>query len=246
MHTIRSLLDTQASEGRRIGLIVDLCNHECLYGDDIPEDVAYEHIWCIAKKLPGNEDIEKFVTVVDAFLDEHPNQYVAVHCSYGFNRTGFMICCYLIQKKKLTIEEALERFKASRTPGIKHEKFKNELRGRYGHREHGGSKNSKSENDLSEEEKRQMEESLLSLDIQSGQDLLRKLKECKSSGKPMPRSGSQDSMRSLSSLESIQGELAAVSDWIGEVPPSSASQEQQDQQQQKEKRKKKKRGCTII
>ena len=190
-----------------MGLIVDLCNHECLYQDEIPSSVAYEHIWCIAKEVPGDEDIQQFVTTVDNFRRKYPKKYVAVHCSYGFNRTGFMICCYLIQKLKLSIADALQRFKDSRSPGIKHEKFKKELTKRYGQN---------SENDsgqeVSLEEKRHMEESLISLDVESGQELLRKLEECKrveSTGKVMTRTGSQDSMPSISSLDSVHSLVAS-------------------------------------
>lgn len=41
----------------------------------------------------------------------------------GFNRTGFVLCAYLIQVCGLSVDEALVSFAAARPPGVKHEKF---------------------------------------------------------------------------------------------------------------------------
>lgn len=50
----------------------------------------------------------------------------------GFNRTGFVVCSYLIEHCGLSVDQALQSFARSRPPGVKHEKFKNELHARYG------------------------------------------------------------------------------------------------------------------
>lgn len=50
----------------------------------------------------------------------------------GFNRTGFVVCAYLIQCCGLSVAEAMDSFAAARPPGVKHEKFINELYARYG------------------------------------------------------------------------------------------------------------------
>ena len=208
LHFVESFLTAQLSEGREVGLIVDLCNHECLYHDEIPEGVEYAHIWCVAKTVPGDDDIQNFVQAVDTYLEKNPKKYVAVHCSYGFNRTGFMICCYLIEKMNLSIEEALQVFSDSRPPGIKHEKFMNELRLRY------GPQTDLSNHSFSSAEKQQMEESLISLDVTSGQDLLKKLEEFKNSNdgerkiyKVASSAGSLDSLGSAFSLEEYEKEI---------------------------------------
>lgn len=49
----------------------------------------------------------------------------------GFNRTGFILCAYLIEVCGLTVQEALDAFKAARPPGVKHEDFVEELHERY-------------------------------------------------------------------------------------------------------------------
>lgn len=47
--TVPSLLVRQAAAGAPVGLIIDLANHECLYGEDIPEGVEYAHVTLVAK-----------------------------------------------------------------------------------------------------------------------------------------------------------------------------------------------------
>ena len=48
-------------------------------------------------------------------------------CYAGFNRTGFVVCSYLIQALGMSVDEALAAFEEARPPGVKHEKFRAEL-----------------------------------------------------------------------------------------------------------------------
>lgn len=58
---------------------------------------------------------------------------IGVHCHYGFNRTGFLICAYLIEVHRVTPAMAIERFERARPPGIRHASFRAALHVRYGH-----------------------------------------------------------------------------------------------------------------
>ena len=46
------------------------------------------------------------------------NKYVLVHCTHGFNRTGYMIVNYLIRIQGMTVNKAVEPFGGARLPGI--------------------------------------------------------------------------------------------------------------------------------
>lgn len=59
-------------------------------------------------------------------------------CPAGFNRTGFVLCCYLIEVCGLNVDDALQSFAEARPPGVKHEAFRNELQRRYGRVSMGG------------------------------------------------------------------------------------------------------------
>lgn len=56
---------------------------------------------------------------------------IAVHCHYGFNRTGLFICGYMIERLGYGVQEAIDAFKAARHPGIRHAHFIDELFVRY-------------------------------------------------------------------------------------------------------------------
>ena len=49
----------------------------------------------------------------------------------GFNRTGFVVCSYLVQALGMTVDEALAAFEQARPPGVKHERFVKELHRRF-------------------------------------------------------------------------------------------------------------------
>lgn len=33
----------------QVGMILDLSNHECLYSDDIPDTLAYRHVYLVSE-----------------------------------------------------------------------------------------------------------------------------------------------------------------------------------------------------
>lgn len=135
--TVNELLTSQESLGRRVGMIIDLANHECLYADDIPANLEYAHVQLVAKVLPPQEAIDEVQRTAQGFWKRRPGDYIAIHCAYGFNRTGFVVCAYLCQACGMSVDEALESFAEARPPGVKHGKFVDELYSRYGLKNRG-------------------------------------------------------------------------------------------------------------
>ncbi|GAX78328.1 hypothetical protein CEUSTIGMA_g5770.t1 [Chlamydomonas eustigma] len=129
--TVPQLIEEQKLRGRTVGLILDLSNHECLYSNDVPPDVRHVHIQLVAKELPAQDFVDEVCRVAKAFWAECPSLYIAIHCAYGYNRTGFTLCSYLIQELGMSVNEALAAFLTARPPGIKHGEFVEELRLRY-------------------------------------------------------------------------------------------------------------------
>ncbi|KAF5837769.1 hypothetical protein DUNSADRAFT_3912 [Dunaliella salina] len=111
--TVEHLLESQRLEGRRVGFIMDLSNHACLYEKDIPKDILYHQIRLVAKVVPPPDFIAQVRQAVEAFLREHHNEYIAIHCAYGFNRTGFVVCACLCELEGMSLNEALELFAKS-------------------------------------------------------------------------------------------------------------------------------------
>lgn len=48
------------------------------------------------------------------------------------SRTGFFICCYMVERLGYKLQDAVAEFAEKRPPGIKHEFFVDELYVRYG------------------------------------------------------------------------------------------------------------------
>ncbi len=134
-HTVHTFVEEQRALGRTVGLIVDLSNHDCLYEDDLTREypmLHYEHFFFVAKQYPERAGCQKVNACITSYLEANPEHYVAIHCSYGFNRTGFICAAYLVEELRFTAVEALAAFAASRSPGIHHENFVSEFMVRYG------------------------------------------------------------------------------------------------------------------
>lgn len=69
-------------------------------------------------ETPSREQTQSFIEIVDAFIQDHPLEYVGVHCTHGFNRTGFLIVSYMVERMDCAVEGALDAFAHARPPGI--------------------------------------------------------------------------------------------------------------------------------
>lgn len=97
------------------------------------QHITYYKCATVLKVAPDQSAVRRFIQLIDDILSstEVENPLVAVHCHYGFNRTGFLICCYLIERLGWSVREAVEGFKAAKSPGIKHPHFIDALYVRY-------------------------------------------------------------------------------------------------------------------
>ena len=49
-------------------------------------------------ETPSTEQVDMFVRVCDHFIRQKPLEIIGVHCTHGFNRSGFLIISYLVEK----------------------------------------------------------------------------------------------------------------------------------------------------
>lgn len=115
--------------------IIDISHEAPPYDPETLTRIVYHKFPTVSKIPPTVEEVKGFIKLVDECLQKskatHPDPVVVIHCHYGFNRTGFFICCYLIERMGFSIEEAVREFKQAREPGIKHPHFIDELYVRY-------------------------------------------------------------------------------------------------------------------
>jgi pimeloyl-ACP methyl ester carboxylesterase/protein-tyrosine phosphatase len=149
MKTLRQVDDTHSPErfvkdwGSQIKDIVDISHETPVYD---PRDlekggIRYHKFPTVSKIPPTNEEVDLFITLIDRLREEQKSRsekegwgherYIGVHCHYGFNRTGYFITCYLVERCGYSVQAAIDAFAQSRPKGIKHAHFLDQLFVRY-------------------------------------------------------------------------------------------------------------------
>lgn len=105
-----------------VRFIIDISNDTPPYRSTDFEHSRIEYIKfkTVSKIPPTKEEVSKFNEIAAACWAKNPDAQIAVHCHYGFNRTGFFICCYMIERLGVAVPDALRYFKEVRPPGIRY------------------------------------------------------------------------------------------------------------------------------
>ena len=135
-----------------VAVVIDISHETPVYHPSGLENagIQYHKFPTVSKETPKVEEVERFIALIDKLLEfptfdpdarSEPTEpsgdgnegfwprvpTIGVHCHYGFNRTGFFIVSYLVQRKGYKLEDAIEEFRMKRPPGIKHDHFVDEL-----------------------------------------------------------------------------------------------------------------------
>ena len=97
-----------------IGIIIDVSRETPPYITSLPS-CQYVKLATASKIVPSRENVDDFISVVREFQQDEANKgkHVAVHCHYGFNRTGFLISSYLIESLGYTVDAAVDAVRVS-------------------------------------------------------------------------------------------------------------------------------------
>ncbi|KAH8308544.1 hypothetical protein KR044_006036 [Drosophila immigrans] len=118
----------------KLGLWIDLTNTKRFYDRSTVEERGAQYIKLQCRghgETPSLEQTRSFIELVDNFISERPFDVIAVHCTHGFNRTGFLIISYMVERMDCSVEAALAIFANTRPPGIYKQDYINELFRRY-------------------------------------------------------------------------------------------------------------------
>lgn len=120
----------------KMGLIIDLTNTTRFYDRTVIEKeyaCKYVKLQCRGHgETPSVEQTKAFIQICDTFMRKSPLEIIGVHCTHGFNRTGFLIIAYLVEKMDWSVEAAINAFSKERPPGIYKDDYLLELFTRYG------------------------------------------------------------------------------------------------------------------
>ncbi|KAH1176757.1 hypothetical protein KIL84_010459 [Mauremys mutica] len=113
-----------------LGMIIDLTYTTRYYGpEELPETLCYSKILTVGHEVPDNETIFKFKCAVREFLRENRDndKLIGVHCTHGLNRTGYLVCRYLIDVEGMEPNVAIELFNRSRGHSIERKNYIEDL-----------------------------------------------------------------------------------------------------------------------
>lgn len=122
----------------KIRFVIDISHESPVYDPKGLETggIGYHKFPTVSKIPPTPEEVKDFIRLVDLLRSKPASAHnrgalVGVHCHYGFNRTGFFLCSYLIEKERFGVQQAIDEFRTRRPPGIRHEHFLDTLFVRY-------------------------------------------------------------------------------------------------------------------
>nr|XP_039261736.1 mRNA-capping enzyme-like [Styela clava] len=119
----------------QMSTVIDLTNTTRFYNkEEITKmNIVHQKVACRGHgECPDEETTKLFVNLCDSLIRKHPLSVIGVHCTHGYNRTGFLISAYLIEKMDWSVEAAFSTFAQARPPGIIKGHYIEELFRRYG------------------------------------------------------------------------------------------------------------------
>lgn len=124
------LLDSLKSQNQELGLIIDLTFTTRYYKlTDVPQSWSYIKILTKGHQVPSDAAILSFKRAVRQFLKENRDneKLIGVHCTHGLNRTGYLVCRYLIDMDRLDPADAVELFNSCRGHNIERQNYLKDL-----------------------------------------------------------------------------------------------------------------------
>ncbi|KAL7668829.1 hypothetical protein ACOME3_009513 [Neoechinorhynchus agilis] len=128
------------TDGKKISAIISLVNTNRYYD---PREFSDNHgirhfkLPCVGRnKYPETSVKEKFISICSGIGESSPGSVIGVHCTHGYNRSGFLVICYLVEHSGMKLDDALLVFSRSRSRGIYKRDYIHGLRSMYASNPH--------------------------------------------------------------------------------------------------------------
>ncbi|GFY62764.1 hypothetical protein TNIN_193741 [Trichonephila inaurata madagascariensis] len=111
-----------------LGLVIDITNKQPSYYDPkefIQNGIDVLKIPCVGHHVPDDSVFFRLCNAINVFLmrNRRNNRIIALHCTHGINRTGYLICRYLIEHLRYSPQEALNTFALKRGYSIERRNY---------------------------------------------------------------------------------------------------------------------------
>ena len=134
--TPTQLVESLRLKGYNLGQVIDLTFTDRYYSSQEFRHLGVTHlkIKVPGKEIPGDDIFAQFSTAVIQFLGDKTKdgQLLAVHCAHGINRTGYLICRYLVEKCSMDVDSAIRAFNQARGHEIENQEYIANLKKIYG------------------------------------------------------------------------------------------------------------------
>ncbi|KAI0455682.1 dual specificity phosphatase catalytic domain-containing protein [Xylaria acuta] len=132
-----------AKWGNEIKDIIDISHADPVYDpQSFGGSIKYHKFPTVSKIPPTDAEVAGFISLVDKVREDQKQRssseanwsddyVIGVHCHYGFNRTGYFVVCYLIERCGYGVQKAISTFAEARPNGIRHSHFLDRLFVRY-------------------------------------------------------------------------------------------------------------------
>ncbi|XP_014089217.2 RNA/RNP complex-1-interacting phosphatase isoform X1 [Bactrocera oleae] len=114
-----------------LGMIIDLTNTSRYYTPDcfVNKGLEYNKLMIPGHHIPPPYLVHRFKKLVFDFLNKNAgnDKLIGVHCTHGVNRTGYLICNYMISELDVKPEDAIDKFNHSRGHKIERKNYLDSL-----------------------------------------------------------------------------------------------------------------------
>jgi len=111
---VEDLIEAIPSPG--LGLVIDLTFTTRYYDSQkfTSNEIGHKKVMTKGHEIPNSFVVKQFYAAVDEVLAKEDRKLIGVHCTHGLNRTGYLICRYMIQKLGVDPEVAIAAFDEAR------------------------------------------------------------------------------------------------------------------------------------
>ena len=114
--------------------VIDFTNTSRYYNcrDFQTRGIRYIKIECVGKQVPSHDVYNRFHNAMEKCLQMvTPQGVIAVHCTHGLNRSGFLVCNFLMNKFGYSADESVQIFNQARGHEIERSEYIEKLRTDY-------------------------------------------------------------------------------------------------------------------
>lgn len=132
--TVSFIFESLKSQKIKMGLWIDLTNTSRFYDKKQVESYGCRYLKLACRghgETPSPDQTMTFIKICKTFIANNPLEIIGVHCTHGFNRTGFLVISYLVETEFSDVDGALNHFAVARPPGIYKGDYIQELYKRY-------------------------------------------------------------------------------------------------------------------